>query len=135
TGNNNFLGNVLGTPVLVPVGRFDPAKLPEGSPLSRVPLETYYPPVLPGADAASRRALAGRPLMPTANIADYVSQPPLILTTMQGLKTFLNATYWLPTSWRIHGYNGHNLGGLTKPPPYARAKAPISVIRVRVKGV
>jgi putative ABC transport system permease protein len=134
TGNNSSVDGVLRTPVLIPIGRFDPARLPKFSPLSRVPLETYYPPFLPGADAASRNALGGEPLRPTANIADYVSQPPLLLTTMQGMLSYFNATNWKPTEWHPH-YNGKNLGSLLKPPPVPHAKAPISVIRVRVKGV
>lgn len=97
------------------VGRFDPNKLPGFSRFSRVPLETYYPPrVIPG-DAAARRALDGRPLRPTQNLAGYVTQPPLMLTTLEGMKPFLDP-------------NIFDLGGM-------RPKDPISVIRVRVSGV
>ena len=135
TGNSNYVGGILGTPVLIPIGRFDPARLPRFSPLSKVPLETYYPPLLPAADAASRRALGGRPLRPTANLADYVSQPPLVLTTIQAMRTFFNSTYWQPTERRHVQYNGSNLRALLKPPTVPHAKATISVIRVRVKGV
>jgi putative ABC transport system permease protein len=134
TGNSSYVDGVLGTPVVIPIGRFDPARLPKFSPLSRVPLETYYPPLLPGADAASRRALGGRPLQPTANVADYVSQPPLLLTTLQAMLPYFNSTYWEPTDWHPH-YNGKNLGGVLRAPPVPHAKAPISVVRVRVKGV
>jgi hypothetical protein len=134
TGNSNYVGGILGTPVLIPIGRFDPARLPRFSPLSKVPLETYYPPLLPAADAASRRALGGRPLRPTANVADYVSQPPLVLTTIQAMRTFFNSTYWQPTERHVQ-YNSRNLRALLKPPSVPHAKAPISVIRVRVKGV
>ncbi len=83
------------------------------SPLSRVPLETYYPPELQPADAASTKALRGRPLRPTENLGDYIQQPPLFLTTLEAMKPFLNSRY----------FSG------------ASAKAPISVIRVRVQGV
>lgn len=113
-GSNLFgAGNVFDTPSLRIVGRFDPTLLPSFSPLSQVPLETYYPPVLLPADARSKKRLGGRPLLPTQNLGDYVQQPPLILTTLEGLRPFLNGTYY---------------GG-------AQAKAPISVIRVRVAGV
>jgi hypothetical protein len=103
-------------PVLDIVGTYDPRKLPEFSPLSRVPLETYYPPQLQPANAASRKALQGRPLLPTQNVGDYIQQPPLILTTLEGLKAFLQ-----PQSFS---------GVSTK-----EQQAPISVIRIRVKGV
>lgn len=97
------------------VGRFDPERLPGFSELSRVPLETYYPPQVKAGDAAARRALGGRPLLPTMNLADYVAQPPLMLTTLEGLKGFLNPN--------LFDHSG------------VRPKDPISVIRVRVAGV
>jgi putative ABC transport system permease protein len=93
------------------VGRYDPRKLPGFSPLSRVPLETYYPPLLRPVGTASRRALHGRPLAPTQNLGDYIQQPPLILTTIRALPTFY-------------------ANGTTR-----AAKAPISAIRIRVAGV
>lgn len=95
------------------VGRYDPTRLPGFSPLSRVPLETYYPPELLPGNARSTRLLHGQPLLPTENIADYVAQPPLFLTTLEGMRPFLNS----------NNYAGAN------------GRAPISVIRVRVKGV
>jgi ABC-type lipoprotein release transport system permease subunit len=100
-------------PLMELVGRYDPAKLPGFSELSEVPLETYYPPELLPADEASRRVLGGRPLLPSQNIGDYVAQPPLFLTTIEGMRPFLRPRY----------YSG------------ASEQAPISVIRVRVKGV
>jgi putative ABC transport system permease protein len=114
--SNEEVGGVLAAPALEIVGRYDPAKLPGFSPLSRVPLETYYPPTLEPANPASRSALHGRPLLPTQNIGDYIQQPPLMLTTLKGLTAFLNSQYF----------------------PNAEARqraAPISVIRVRVAGV
>ena len=105
--------DVLETPVMEIVGRYDAEKLPGFSPLSAVPLETYYPPELLPGDEASRRALGGRPLRPSQNIGDYVAQPPLFLTTLEAMRPFLNPR-------RYAGASG---------------KAPISVIRVRVKGV
>jgi hypothetical protein len=97
------------------VGRFDPAKLPGFSPLSRVPLETFYPPQLEPADTASRAALHGQPLLPDENVGGYISQPPLLLTTLAGLKPFYNPRFY-------SNVRGHR-------------RAPISVIQVRVKGV
>jgi putative ABC transport system permease protein len=114
SGSNLFgPGGVYNTASLRIVGRFDPNRLPSFSALSQVPLETYYPPVLLPADSASERVLRGQPLLPTQNLGDYVQQPPLILTTLDGLKPFLNKAY----------YSG------------AEPSAPISVIRVRVAGV
>lgn len=106
-------GEVLQTPTMKIVGRYDPTRLPGFSPLSKVPLETYYPPELFASDEASRRALHGRPLLPSTNLGDYVAQPPLFLTTLEGMRPFLNSRYYAGAS----------------------NKAPISVIRVRVKGV
>ncbi|MGI8478927.1 MAG: FtsX-like permease family protein [Gaiellaceae bacterium] len=100
-------------PIMYIVGRYDPEKLPGFSILSQVPLETYYPPELLPADTASRVALGGKPLLPSQNIGDYVAQPPLFLTTLQGMRPFLNPKY----------YAG------------ARRGRPISVVRVRVRGV
>ncbi len=114
----------------VAVGRFDPAKLPGFSPLSRVPLETYSPPTVIPADARSRRVLGGRPLGPTMNLADYVSQPPLLLTNLRSALRFLGR-------WRPSPLCGARV--FTQKPPFIFQKtshaAPISVIRVRVKGV
>jgi len=98
------------------VGRFDPSRLPGFSPLSQVPLETYYPPLLEPANDASRKALHGRPLLPTQNLGDYIQQPPLLLTTLKGMTPFLSRRFY---------YKG--VGQL--------ARAPIAAIRVRVKGV
>ena len=104
------------------VGEFDPAKLPSFSPLSQVPLETYAPPTLTPADAAAKRALSGRPLLPNQNLGGYIQQPPLFLTTMRGLQSFLN-----PKTWQT----------ATGEPaiPAAQRRAPISAIRVKVSGV
>ena len=106
-------GEVYNLPIMYFVGRYDPEKLPGFSELSEVPLETYYPPELVPVDEASRRALRGKPLLPSQNIADYVAQPPLFLTTLEGIQPFLNPKY----------YAGATRG------------RPISVIRIRVAGV
>ena len=104
---------VVHAPAMRIVGRFDPERLPGFSPLSLVPLETYYPPEAEPADAAARKALAGRPLRPTTNIGGYLAQPPLLLTTIT------------------------SLDALTDPKAYGGANhaAPVSVIRIRVAGV
>lgn len=104
---------VYASAVLQVVGRYDPEKLPGFSPLSKVPLETYYPPTLLPADEAARTALGGTPLGPTENLGDYVAQPPLLLTTLEGMRPFLEPKW----------YRG------------ASVQAPISVVRVRVGGV
>jgi putative ABC transport system permease protein len=109
-GSNKTVPNGQGgyLPGLYDVGEFDPAKLPGFSPLSKVPMETYYPPVATGADAASRKALGGRPLYPNGNMAGYLQAPPLILTTLKALPAF------------ERGYAGAN------------AAKPISVVRVKL---
>lgn len=96
------------------VGRYDPERLPGFSPLSQVPLETYFPPLLQPADEASREALGGSPLLPSQNLGDYIQQPPLFLTTLEGITPFLNSR------WYKNARGG---------------AAPISTIRVRVRGV
>ena len=93
------------------VGEFDPSKLPGFSALSQVPLETYYPPQVTGADAASQKALGNQPLLPNANMAGYLQQPPLILTTLNSLAAFKQDF------------------------PTVNTTAPISVVRVRVGGL
>jgi putative ABC transport system permease protein len=106
--------NVYRQPQLRLVGRYEPGRLPEFSSLSRVPLETYYPPLLEPANNVSARALGGRPLLPTENVGDYIQQPPLLLTSIQGALPFLSSTFY-------HRARHHN--------------APIAAIRVRVQGV
>ncbi|HWK28876.1 MAG TPA: FtsX-like permease family protein [Solirubrobacter sp.] len=94
------------------VGRFDAARLPGFDDPRRAPLDVYRTPALPGADAASRRALGGRPLLPSGNLAGYLGSPPLLLTNLRSLGRF-----------RAPHYD----------PPLAAA--PIGAIRVRVAGV
>jgi putative ABC transport system permease protein len=110
------LGGQLPIPQLHPVGRFDPTKLPGFSPLSRVPLETYYPPTLTAADTRSSRLLHGEPLRPSQNIGDYVQQPPLLLTNLGALGILLSSARFAHVATR-------------------QQHAPISVVRVRVAGV
>ena len=114
--SNLQYGSLLAAPAFEVVGRYDPRKLPGFSPLSRLPLETYYPPQLEAADAATRRVLHGRPLLPTQNLGGYIQQPPLMVTTLQGLRALLDPQAFPNVR------------------PAERA-APISVVRVRVAGV
>ncbi|MER5640567.1 FtsX-like permease family protein [Kitasatospora sp. NPDC002227] len=101
------------SPVLDFVGRYDAAELRTFSALSDVPLETYQSPAVTGADAASRTALGGSPLLPDRNLGGYISQPPTLLTTLSSLSAFTGSR-------------------LT---PDAQATAPISAVRIRVAGV
>jgi ABC-type lipoprotein release transport system permease subunit len=98
---------------LQPAGEFNPRKVGRQGRLNRVPLETYAPPVAMGADTASRRALAGKPLAPTRNIGGYLQQPPYLLTTLKAAHAMLDHRF-------VSDGN---------------VKKPISVIRVRVAGV
>lgn len=106
----------LQVPLMHVVGHFDPTRLPGFSPLSKLPLETYYPPELLPADPRSRALLHGKPLLPTQNLGDYIQQPPLLLTSLDALKAFTNPKAFTGVSRR-------------------QRRAPISVIRVRVAGV
>lgn len=109
-GSNTISGNVLESLGLNVVGQFEPTKLPEFNPLTKVPLTTYNPPVAGSADARTRRLLHGQDLSPDANIAGYLQAPPLLLTTIRSLPALTNPQWYTDTN---------------------RA-APISVIRVRV---
>jgi putative ABC transport system permease protein len=93
------------------VGTFDPSKLAGFSTLSRLPMETYYPPELEPADARTKALLHGRPLLPSLNIGDYVAQPPLLLTSLDAIRPFIDRRTFLH-----------------------RTPAPISVVRIRVQG-
>ncbi|MET9677785.1 ABC transporter permease [Streptomyces sp. NPDC006482] len=92
------------------VGTYDPKRLTEFSALSEVPMETYQPVQVTGADAASRGLLGERALMPNSNPGGYLATPPQLLTTLDALSRILD-----PTSDLV--------------------AAPISAIRVRVDGV
>lgn len=109
------------------VGRFDPTRLPDFNPLSRVPLETYSPPEVGAGDAESRIVLGGRPLRPTLNLGDYVAQPPLMLVNLRSAVQFLGR--WVPTAGCV---DKHDRPFIFQNTSY---RAPISAIRVRVKGV
>lgn len=114
TIHNVVLNNEnAGDAIVTVLGRFDPEKLPGFSPLTAVPLESYYPPIAQPADAATARVLQGGSLLPTMNLGGYIQQPPFMLTTLRAAEGFLDERFFKGT-----------VGG-----------APISVIRVRVEGV
>ena len=100
------------SPVLV--GTFSESKIAAFDPLSRVPLGPYQPTTVAPANAASSKALGGSDLLPSLNLGGYVSQPAQLITTLSALPALENSNY---------------SGGTQL------AKAPISVIRVRVAGV
>ena len=79
-----------------------------------MPLGPYQPTTAAPANAASSKALGGSDLLPSLNLGGYVSQPAQLITTLSALPALENSNY---------------SGGAQL------AKAPISVIRVRVAGV
>ncbi|MEV0129812.1 FtsX-like permease family protein [Dactylosporangium sp. NPDC050688] len=93
------------------VGTFDPQRLTTFNPLSRVPMETYEPPLVVGADQYTRDLLGDRPLAPGANPAGYLSSPPMLLTGIDTLQDVLGDTQGTDRA------------------------APLSAVRVRVAGV
>jgi hypothetical protein len=93
------------------VGTFDPQQLTTFNPLSRVPMETYEPPLVVGADQATRDRLGNRPLAPGGNPGGYLSSPPMLLTSIASLQDLLGDTQGTDTA------------------------APLSAVRVRVAGV
>lgn len=102
------------------VGTFDPDRVNLGSALSAVPMDTYHQPGAAGFDEASRAALGGRTLEPNANVTGLLSQPPLMLTSMDAA-----AKVFTPGVFRTD-------------PPYPELDlnraAPISMLRVRLDG-
>jgi putative ABC transport system permease protein len=99
-------------PVLT--GTFSESKIAAFDPLSRVPLGPYQPTTAAAANGASRKALDGSDLRPSLNLGGLVSQPVQLVTTLAALPTLENSKY---------------AGGAQL------ARAPLSVIRVRVAGV
>ncbi|MET7425083.1 FtsX-like permease family protein [Dactylosporangium sp. NPDC005555] len=93
------------------VGTFDPSRLTTFNPLSRVPMETYEPPLAVGADQPTRDLLGDRPLAPGGNPGGYLSSPPMLLTSIAALPDLLTDTIGADKS------------------------SPLSAIRVRVAGV
>jgi putative ABC transport system permease protein len=102
-------------PQLDLVGTFDPGKVSDGSSgLSAVPMQTYFPDTAAGADAASVKALGGKPLRPNGDIAGLLSVSPSLLTTISSL----------PELESGDTFSGAGIN----------AAAPISVIRVKLTG-
>lgn len=103
------------TPLVIPrvVGQFDPGKLAGFDDPNQATLSNFQPPELSAGNPAAAAALHDKPLLPDFNLGGYISQPPLLLTTLSALPAFEN------------------------PQAYSNAatKAPLSVIRVRVAGV
>lgn len=106
-------GLTVKLPSLRAVGTFDPTKLPGFSPLSRLPLETYNPPVAAPANARTTRLLRGQDLLPDGNPAGYLQTPPLLLTDLNSISAFTDRSAY----------------------PNVDGGAPISTIRIRVVGV
>lgn len=116
------------------VGRFDPNKLRQFSRLTRLPLTTYFPPAATGADARSKRLLGGKPLRPDSNIAGYLAQPPLFLTSLQAAKPLLNhLLYDDPLTKKPISYIRVKIAGVTGPDQasLARIKAAAQSIHAR----
>lgn len=96
------------------VGTYDPDRLQGFSRLSEVPLTSYRP---PDVLIAGTSELAGERLLPDRNLGGYLTQPPLLLTTLRGMDAFTNS---------------RRAPAIDAP---ADVTAPISSIRVRVAGV
>lgn len=92
-------------------GTYDPDRLPKLSELNEVPLETYRPSHVEGADSASRAALGNKPMLSDLNPTGYVQSPPALLVSLKALPTFQDF---------FHGLN---------------KAAPVSSVRVRVAGI
>jgi putative ABC transport system permease protein len=94
-------------------GTFSEPEIQAFDPLSQVPLGPYQPAAAAPADAASSQALGGSDLLPSLNLGGLVSQPVQLITTLAALPT-LESQY---------------------SPDKQLARAPISVIRIRVAGI
>ena len=125
-GAFNFTTRTSGWVTPKIIGEFDPDKLPGFNPLSAVPLETYYPPVVTGADAASRKALKNQPLGPTMNLGGYVAQPPLLLTSLTAMEQMLSQSCYIVANKEVPSCTRYSDTDIA---------APISAIRVRVANV
>ena len=112
--SSTISGTILPIPIPRLAGVFSQRRIASFDPLSQVPLGVYQPTTAAPANAASRRALAGNDLLPSLNLAGYVSQPVQLVTTLSALPALENQAYF---SGDLH------------------AADPISVIRVRVAGV
>jgi putative ABC transport system permease protein len=112
--SSTITGTTLPIPVPRLAGVFSQRRIASFDPLAQVPLGVYQPTTDAPANAVSRRALDGSGLLPTLNLAGYVSQPVQLVTTLSALPALENHAYF---SGDLH------------------AADPISVIRVRVAGV
>ncbi len=92
-------------------GTYDPDRLRRPPELNDVPLETYRPSYVEGADAASRTALGNKPMLSDLNPGGYVQSPPALLVSIKALQVFEDF-----------------FKGLNK-------AAPVSSVRVRVAGI
>lgn len=112
--NLTISGNIDPAPVPRAVGIFDPGRITGFDQLSEVPLGPYRSTTAAPAGPATRKALGGRDLRPSLNMAGYVSQPVQLITTLSALPALQNSSIF---SGSLHPGD------------------PISVIRVRVAGV
>jgi len=113
----NYIAGAVGQPGLAKlqvVGTYDPDQLRGFSRLSEVPLTSYRPPAV---RIAGDSALAGQRLLPDRNLGGYLTQPPLLLTTLKGMDAFKDS--------RV----------VSAVDPPADVAAPISSVRVRVADV
>ena len=68
-------------------GVFDIERLPKPADMTRVPLETYFPPVAQlRYDEQGRPVDPPREVAPTLNPAGYIQPPPLLLTTLEAAR-------------------------------------------------
>jgi putative ABC transport system permease protein len=125
--------NSVPRPVLT--GTFNPSKLRGFSPLSKVPLQTFYPPTVTPGNAAARRRLGANGLGPTMDLAGYLAQPPQLLTTLGGAIALENGDGESFSVRVREGDNGPMKTVHVQSYQGANPKAPISTIQVRVKGV
>ncbi|WCB93240.1 hypothetical protein DSM104299_01947 [Baekduia alba] len=103
-------------PEIQAVGTFDPRRLTGFGDPDVMPLDPLQRSVATVADAASRRALGSGTLQPDGNMAGYLTQAPTVLTTLAARSMFLQP--------RVFGRSVER-----------QQAQPISVVRVRVRGV
>jgi hypothetical protein len=104
------------SPLVQAVGTFDPRLLDGAGDPDAMPLDPLQGPVATVADSASRRALGSGTLLPDGNMAGYLTQPPSILTTLDARDMLLQPKQF-----------GRSVE--------AQQAAPVSIVRVRVRGV
>ncbi|MEO6509500.1 MAG: FtsX-like permease family protein, partial [Nocardioides sp.] len=115
TGSHIVVGSSPVVPLIHQVGTFDADRLQGFNDLTHVPLTTYEAPQAEPGDPDTERLLDGQPLRPNSNLAGYLQQPPLMLTTLKGLRLLRNSQAFIDQD------------GVQGPP--------ISAIRIRVAGV